>query len=533
MSKVRTLLKIISFQREHPEASNADVSSAVGVSERYLRECQKDVRALSFHLSKPLMKKNELDLLMSKLDGNVQNEREILHTLQRAYMGTKDGIIEIASPRDKSSNGYLQIGIRTPLEDKKHLNFWLRRLLYDSLLRVDQDGTIHYRLASECENVEGYSKWRVKLKKNLRWSNGKPITHEDIAYTLARSVIAPEIQEIKDLGNGEVLFSLNRIDALFPYKLGTFHIHPPQSRRYDVTGGPFLLKRDNSPVSYHLVRNGDYYRTGYPKINRIDLKKFARPPFAIQAMERGELDIFPISSLYGLRQWTSISPQAFHYKDLSYYMFMVNKGKGHLNKESAIERLKASIDYNAISLYLSGSASEETEISPPAEDKPSLRIGYLYSMPCPMPRDLSLILGSALGPNSHVVDMSGRSFEDIRAEVDVVLSGFYFGHGYCRIKRFFHSKGYYNIFGFSNPEIDSLIEELYAMATVKEMEIMGKSIIQKLQEENAIILLAPRLEYILSNLYIVPSPSLGSVTDLMVNLSNFSVKRGNSVPWNE
>ena len=166
MSKVQTLLKIISYQREHPEASNADVSLAVGVSERYLRECQKDVRALSFHLSKPLMKKDELDLLMSRLDGNVQNEQAILHKLQRAYLGTKDGIMKIASPRDKSSNGYLQIGIQTPLEDRKHLNFWLARLLYDPLVWMDQEGKMHYRLASECENVEGYSKWRVKLILN-------------------------------------------------------------------------------------------------------------------------------------------------------------------------------------------------------------------------------------------------------------------------------------------------------------------------------------------------------------------------------
>ncbi len=129
--------------------------------------------------------------------------------------------------------------------------------------------------------------------------------------------------------------------------------------------------------------------------------------------------------------------------------------------------------------------------------------------------------------------MSGHLFKDVRAEVDVVLSQFYFGYGYSRLKRFFHSKGDYNFLGFSNPEIDSLIEELCRMASVKEMETMGKIIIQKLQEENAIILLAPCVEYVLSNLYIVPSPSLASVTDFMVNLSDMTVKRGSSVPWNE
>ena len=55
MSKVQTLLTIISYQKENPFATDAEISKTVGISERYLRECKNDIALLSHHLSKPLL----------------------------------------------------------------------------------------------------------------------------------------------------------------------------------------------------------------------------------------------------------------------------------------------------------------------------------------------------------------------------------------------------------------------------------------------------------------------------------------------
>lgn len=530
MSKVQTLLEIISYQREHPEASSADISSVVGISERYLRECQKDIRELSFYLSKPLVERNELDLLMSKLDADMQHERVILHKLQREYLETNNGVIEIASPQDKPSNEYLQIGLQTPIGDRIHIGFWLERLLYDPLLWTDKEGKTHYQLASTCENVDRYSKWRVRLKENLHWSDGKPITLEDIAHSLAKSRLAPTIREIKNIDKGENLFILNMDDPLFPYKLGHVPVRPSHSPGYDTISGPFVLKKSKPPNSFHLIRNEDYYISNYPKIDRIDLTTFTRFPFAIKAVIQKELDIFPIRSLHRLHQWTSISPQKLSCRDTCYYLLVINRERGCLSSRSAIAQLKASIDYNAINLYLSGSAPENMEISLPVERNLCLKMGYLSNMPDSPLRDLSFLVASSLGvDHPDVVDTRSHSRKDVRAEVDVVLAQFYFGHGYSRLKRYFHSKGGSNIFGFRYPEIDSLIEKLDKTASMEERETIGKNIIRKLQEENTIILLAPCFEYVLSNLHIVSSPSLGSLTDLIINLSNISVKRERNI----
>jgi hypothetical protein len=61
---------------------------------------------------------------------------------------------------------------------------------------------------------------------------------------------------------------------------------------------------------------------------------------------------------------------------------------------------------------------------------------------------------------------------------------------------------------------------------MKERNIIGREVIHKLQQENAIILLAPCFEHVLSNLYILPSPKLHFLADFIINLPKMKVQRG-------
>lgn len=526
MSKVQTLLKIIAYQKEHPEAKEADILSIVGISEQYLAKCKKEIQELLFYFSGPLLSRGEVDILLSKLDPGLENERAILDKLQRV-LGEKDGLIRIASPEDKPSKEYLQVGLWTPRENKAHVDFWLGYLLYDTLLWADEEGNVDYRLASSCENIEGYSKWRVKLKKDLHWSDGKPITPKDVIDTIAKSRLAPAIREVKKDSREGILFTLARDEALFPYLLNV-PILPSHSPLYDVTSGSFLLKKSKSPLSFHLYRNKDYYRTNRPKIDWISLKTFNRFPFAVRTLMEKNLDILPLRSLHQVHQWSSAIPQSLPFRGLSYYLLLINKEKGLLADESEIHQLKESIDYNAISLYLSASTTKEIKIPPHLKKKKlDLKIGYLADMPAPFLSELALLVASSLGTSAlNVFNVGGYSSKNVREAVDIILTQLYFGYGYSGLRRYFHSKGGKNILGFNYPEVDSLIEKLDKTASMEERKAIGQEVVRKLREENAIILLVPCFEYVLSNLYIVPSPGLGLLTDLILNLSNIYVKRG-------
>lgn len=529
MSKVQTLLKVISYQKEHPFSTDAEISKACGISERYLRECKKELSLLSSHLSKPLLERSEVDLLLSKLSRNVGNELQIYLKLQKAYIGEKDGLIRIAYENDGPSMEYLRIGLWTPKDSRAHIDFWLTYLLYSTLLWVDEEGEINYRLACSISNTEGYKKWRVKIFKNLHWSDGKPITVYDVISTLTKSRLAQEIKEVKKGGEEEIVFTLEKDDVLFPCRLGGVPILPSHvlENQYSVTSGPYRLKISKKETTFNLIKNKDYFKTNHPFIDWIFLKTFSRSPFAVKAVMKKDLDFFPLRSLHqAFAVEKTASPQSFPFSNSSYYLLLINKERGYFKDESNVIKLKESIDYNAINLYLSATAPKEIFLKPRKLKKLDLKIGYLADMPAPFLIELALIVAYSLGTSAmNVVNVKGKE-KDAKEAVDVILAQLYFGYGYSRLKRYFHSKGENNFFGFNYPEIDNLLDKLEKTAEMKERKAIGQEVIDMLQKEDAICLIAPCLEYFLSNLILVPDSRLSSLTYFILNLSSLKVSRG-------
>jgi ABC-type transport system substrate-binding protein len=526
MSKVDTFLKIIEYRKEHPDATDAQISSAVGISERYVRFCSKELQELSNHFLKSFLSRIELYTLISKLEPNNDHELTILNKLQRLYLGGSDGILETASLEDRLSKDYLRIGIWSPTNAREHLKFWLESLLYEPLLRDEEGEEIDYRLASECENLGEYSRWLVKLKGGIYWSDGKPITSDDVIYTLARSPTASNIKEIEKANEQDLTLTLNRANPMFRHGLGHVPILPSHTSSYSVISGPFALRKSMSQKRFHLYRNKDYYRADYPKIEWISLNIYKSFAFAVRALERKSLDILPISSIHQVDERSSMVPQRLLNKGFSYYMLLVNQRKGGcLKDKGAMDWLKSSIDYNDMNLYLLGNLPQETPKSRSSRRKFDLTIGYLADMDFQIMRELSLLIASSLGVSPvNVVNAKGNPAIGPE-DVDIFISRIYLGYGYSRLRRYFHSKGESNIFGFNYPEVDSLIDKLDETALVRGREIIGQAILQELQRENAVIILAPSFEYLLSNLYITPCPAFCSISELIFNLPNVRVTR--------
>jgi peptide/nickel transport system substrate-binding protein len=55
--------------------------------------------------------------------------------------------------------------------------------LYDSLMGWDQDYQLVYHLAEEVSGNEDASVWTIRLKPDLTWHDGKPVTADDVVYT--------------------------------------------------------------------------------------------------------------------------------------------------------------------------------------------------------------------------------------------------------------------------------------------------------------------------------------------------------------
>ena len=61
----------------------------------------------------------------------------------------------------------------------------LSRLMFGTLSSVDYSGHIGLGLADSIKTDDAGSVWTVKLRDNLKWSDGEPITNADVLYTVS------------------------------------------------------------------------------------------------------------------------------------------------------------------------------------------------------------------------------------------------------------------------------------------------------------------------------------------------------------
>lgn len=155
-------------------------------------------------------------------------------------------------------------------------------LVYASLFDIDEDISPKPFLAESIDALDEKT-FKIKLKKNLSFHNGTPLTAHDVVYTFAElqthdvaSVHAEKfdyIQQIKALNDEEVVFELNRPHAPFLTDLAAIGIvskkacqnRSQQCRHEHVGSGPYMVKEwDTAKEALHLVPFAKWFE-GPPK----------------------------------------------------------------------------------------------------------------------------------------------------------------------------------------------------------------------------------------------------------------------------
>ena len=225
MPKVDTLLKLIAYQQQHPHAGDAEIAEGIGISSRHVRRCKKEVNLLKHQLAESALQPGQIQFLLSLLNQWAPDQQEIAQHFQKQIGISYTGSLRIKHPDEWTPLSWLEIGELTDIEmgsldqPDPMLFSWLQFLCYDPLLMSYQNGEIEERLAISCEAVNGHSEWRLTLREDLRWSDGKPITFEEVIEAFSASRIAPIITEIKPDGKTQLRIRLSQAEALFPFWL--------------------------------------------------------------------------------------------------------------------------------------------------------------------------------------------------------------------------------------------------------------------------------------------------------------------------
>ena len=534
MPKVDTLLKLIAYQKQHPQASYEEIAQGIGLSSRHVRRCEKEVNLLKHQLAESYLQPAQIQLMLSLLDRRDPDQKEIAQQLQEHIGISYTGTLRIKQPDEQAPLSWLEIGELSSGVEMGSLerpdpivSYWLHHLCYDPLLMSHRNGEIEGRLATGCEPVKGNSQWQLTLRKDLRWSDGKPITLEEVITAFSESHIAPIIAEIKPDGKTQLRVQLSQEEPLFPFHLrGICPLPSHSSRPYRVISGPYRVKYFRpGAMTFRCEQNPDYYRGGDSSIDWLTLRRFAHPANAVKAVENGTLDLLSVHlhSMQSLHQFPTTVPwQQWPFFGDSYYALFLNQHHGPLSDERNRRILKEAIDYRAINLYLRmGQVAEEENLSPLPHSPLDIRI---YSSDGVF-RYLAYLIGKFAG-SSVINPISVKG--EMREEADVFLTQPVFGAEYYNLSRFFHSDGEHNFFGYSNPQVDEMLSQLNSVRHLGARRRIGRQILSFVQDDFAVILLAPDFHYSLSPLEIQFDDDLTHIIDLIQNMSQITVERHRS-----
>jgi peptide/nickel transport system substrate-binding protein len=150
--------------------------------------------------------------------------------------------------------------------------------------------------------------WTYTMRPNLKWSDGQPLTAEDVAYTINRakkeewlnytSVVANLTATAQDPTTLVVKTSVPdpKLPTLDMYVLPK-HVWEKQDAKavtkYDaldgVGSGPFTLDHFEKGQFARFKAN-PYYYGGKPAVDRVVLRGFDNPDAMVAALKRGEID---------------------------------------------------------------------------------------------------------------------------------------------------------------------------------------------------------------------------------------------------
>ena len=219
------------------------------------------------------------------------------------------------------SGGSYSDGVLGPLETlnpifaKTSAERSAAKLLFAGLYKYDTTGNIKSDLAESMTVNQKETEYIVKLRKDLRWSDGKNITAADVVFTL-KLLASPETraeisgwQSIKfeKIDELTVKFILPSSYAPFVHAL-TFpvlpehilrDVKPSELREHPfgkspVTSGPFAFRMlqnvtsDGSKKILYTVANDNYYG-GTPKLERFQLYVYPSQNDIVKSLRTREI----------------------------------------------------------------------------------------------------------------------------------------------------------------------------------------------------------------------------------------------------
>lgn len=336
-----------------------------------------------------------------------------------------------------------------PFTGLSSLAYEVFTLQYPTLTQyAAEDFSIVPGLAESWEESPDQRFWTYRLRPGMKWSDGQPITAEDVAYTFNRiidgkyektnfgSYVASMVraEAVDDLTvRVEVSQPSPVMDHLFVFILPKHvweKIDGKAVRKYENVGtpqeptvgsGPFVMVERQAGQFTRLKANPNWWGGKRP-VDEIIFKVFNNPDALGQALKSGEidfaqgLDLGVYESLQGIPEITTVSAQPASYSEIAFNTGAaledgtpIGDGNPLLKDKALRQALNWAVDRQAIvDKVLGGQGSPGTTIIPPLYTQWHLNPPNPYAYDPAKAAALLDAAGYPMGPDGIRTDAQGN-----------------------------------------------------------------------------------------------------------------------------
>lgn len=201
-------------------------------------------------------------------------------------------------------------------------------LIQSTLTVTNTDLTIGYDLATDYTVSEDGLTWTVTIRDDVKFTDGEPLTAEDVAFTYNTVKESSSVNDFTMLDYAEAtdettaVFHMTRPFSIWPYTMAIVGIVPEHA--YDsatygsnpIGSGRYILKQWDRGQQVILEANPDYYGEE-PEMQQVTIL-FMEEDAAFLAAQAGEVDLAYTSATY--------SDQEIDGYELTAYASVDNRG---------------------------------------------------------------------------------------------------------------------------------------------------------------------------------------------------------------
>lgn len=191
-----------------------------------------------------------------------------------------------------------------PARQSNHIDYCRGYMFYNGLAVLDGSLTPRPALAEEFITQDAKT-WVFKLRRDVTFHDGKPLTPADVVFSLMRhkvaatasraKVLADQIDSVTASGPNEVTVRLASPNADLPVVLATYHFHIVKDGTTDFAAGigtgPYKVKEFKPGVRSVAVRNENYWKPNRPYLDEIELVGISDESARVNALLSGQLDL--------------------------------------------------------------------------------------------------------------------------------------------------------------------------------------------------------------------------------------------------